>query len=90
MAIPSVNAEKLRTPDTGAGATPDNADLSALEQSFKSGWYDTHCKSSFCSCSSHCLFSFDGPQYHHTLPTKSWYLLITHLKLLMILTLFYI
>ena len=33
----SVNAEKLRTPDTGARATPDIADFSALEQSFKSG-----------------------------------------------------
>ena len=42
----SVNAEKLRTPDTGARATPDIADFSALEQSFKSGWYDAHCKSS--------------------------------------------
>ena len=53
----SVNAEKLRTPDTGARATPDIADLSTLEQSFKPGCYhDAHCKSSFCDCSSHCVF----------------------------------
>ena len=60
----SVNAEKLRTPDTGARATPDIADFSALEQSFKSGWYDAHCKSSFCGCSSKAAnIIFDAKKY---------------------------